>query len=129
MSWNLKTDRPIYTQLLEYIQIFIISGKYKPGEKLPSVRDLAEEASVNPNTMQKALAELERVGLVYTQRTNGRFITEDETIIHKLKENIAQAQIKEFFDNMELLGFSIQESIQLIIDSGRERENECNFRM
>ena len=113
MSWNLKPDRPIYSQLLEYIQIFIISGKYKPGEKLPSVRDLAEEASVNPNTMQKALAELERVGLVYTQRTNGRFITEDENMIRMLKENVAQAQIREFFDNMELLGFSIQESVQL----------------
>ena len=99
MSWNLKPDRPIYSQLLEYIQIFIISGKYKPGEKLPSVRDLAEEASVNPNTMQKALAELERVGLVYTQRTNGRFITEDENMIRMLKENVAQAQIREFFDN------------------------------
>lgn len=129
MSWNLKPDRPIYSQLLEYIQIFIISGKYKPGEKLPSVRDLAEEASVNPNTMQKALAELERVGLVYTQRTNGRFITEDKNMIRMLKENVAQAQIREFFDNMELLGFSIQESVQLIIETGKERQNECDFKM
>ena len=79
--------------------------------------------------MQKALAELERVGLVYTQRTNGRFITEDENMIRMLKENVAQAQIREFFDNMELLGFSIQESVQLIIETGKERQNECDFKM
>ena len=103
MPWNLQSDRPIYLQLLEYIQLQIISGKYAPGDKLPSVRDLAMEASVNPNTMQKALTELERIGLVYTQRTAGRFITEDTTMIEELKRNFAQSHIKEFFEKMELL--------------------------
>ena len=77
MPWNLNSDRPIFMQLIEIIQHCILSGTYPPGSKLPSVRDLASQAAVNPNTMQKALAELERSGLVYSQRTSGRFITED----------------------------------------------------
>lgn len=77
MSWQLTADRPIYLQLIEEIELRIVSGMYTVGEKLPGVRDLAAQASVNPNTMQKALTELERQGLVYSQRTAGRFITED----------------------------------------------------
>ena len=86
MPWELDNDRPIYLQLMERIQRDIISGVYKPGDKLPSVRDLAVEAAVNPNTMQKALSELERSGLVYAQRTSGRFITEDEAMLKKMKQ-------------------------------------------
>lgn len=120
MAWELKSDRPIYMQLLEHIKLDIISGKYLPGDKLPSVRDLAEEASVNPNTMQKALAELERLGLVYTQRTSGRFITEDVKMIKGIKESIAKEQIAEFFQSMKKLGFSTEETIQLIEKEGKE---------
>lgn len=120
MAWELKSDRPIYMQLLEHIKLDIISGKYLPGDKLPSVRDLAEEASVNPNTMQKALAELERLGLVYTQRTSGRFITEDVKMIKGIKESIAREQITEFFQSMKKLGFSTEETIQLIEKEGKE---------
>ena len=76
MAWTLDSDRPIFLQIVERIQTDIVSGRYQPGDKLPSVRDLAAEASVNPNTMQKAFAELERTGLVYSRRTSGRFITE-----------------------------------------------------
>ena len=79
MAWNLDADKPIYAQLVEIIQMQIISGQYRAGDRLPSVRELAAEASVNPNTMQKALAELERNGLIYTQRTSGRMVTEDNT--------------------------------------------------
>lgn len=122
MPWELQSDRPIYLQLLEYIQLQIISGKYSPGERLPSVRDLAMEAAVNPNTMQKALAELERIGLVYTQRTAGRFITEDEKMIKELKNSFAKEHIKEFFEKMNLLGFSKEEIINLIQDSVKERD-------
>ena len=85
MPWNLDSDRPIFLQIIEKIQLDIVSGIYQPGDKLPSVRELAQEASVNPNTMQKALSELERTGLVYSQRTSGRFITEDTSMIQRLK--------------------------------------------
>lgn len=86
MSWNLNSERPIYAQIIERITLDIISGIYLPGAKLPSVRDLAQDAGVNPNTMQKALSELERTGLVLSQRTSGRFITEDLTMIEKTKQ-------------------------------------------
>ncbi len=97
MPWELSNDRPIYLQLMERIQMDIVSDKYHAGDKLPSVRDLAIEAAVNPNTMQKALSELERVGLVYSQRTSGRFITEDATMIKELKQHLANEHILEFF--------------------------------
>ena len=81
MPWDLKPDRPIYTQLVEHIELMILSGVYPPGTKLPSVRDLAKEASVNPNTMQRALSKLEEDGLIITHRTSGRSITEDSGMI------------------------------------------------
>ena len=114
MPWNLNSDRPIFLQIVERIQTDIISGKYKPGDKLPSVRDLASEASVNPNTMQKAFSELERTGLVYTQRTAGRFITEDTELIDELKKDFAKEKITEFIDLMQKLGFSKEEILALI---------------
>ena len=114
MPWNLNSDRPIFLQIVERIQTDIISGKYKPGDKLPSVRDLASEASVNPNTMQKAFSELERTGLVSTQRTAGRFITEDTELIDELKKDFAKEKITEFIDLMQKLGFSKEEILALI---------------
>ncbi|EOS26178.1 hypothetical protein C806_01394 [Lachnospiraceae bacterium 3-1] len=114
MTWNLNSDRPIFIQIIEKIQVDIISGFYKSGDKLPSVRELAQEASVNPNTMQKALSELERTGLVYSQRTSGRFITEDTTMIDQLKSKLAKEIVTEFWDNMQKLGFQKEETISLL---------------
>lgn len=116
MQWELTPDRPVYLQLIEQIQAGIISGHFNPGDKLPSVRELAADAAVNPNTMQKALAELERTGLVYTNRTSGRFITSDTELIQNLKKQSAKAQIKEFLDRMTLLGFQPEETLNLITD-------------
>ena len=121
MTWELKPDRPIYQQLLEQIQLRIVSGVYTPGEKLPSVRELAAEAAVNPNTMQKAFAELERQGLVYTQRTAGRFITEDEQMLKEVKDALAREQIQEFFQRMRQLGYSKAETMSLLESTAKER--------
>ena len=114
MPWNLDNDRPIYLQLMERIQQDIVSGIYKPGDKLPSVRELALDAAVNPNTMQKALSELDRIGLVYSQRTSGRFITEDKDMLGQLKTNLASNHIQEFLKKMKQLGFQEDETLQLI---------------
>ncbi|EHJ01572.1 transcriptional regulator, GntR family [Clostridium sp. DL-VIII] len=114
MSWNFNDDKPIYIQLMEQIQLRIVSGIYKAGEKLPSVRDIASEASVNPNTMQKALTELERTGLVFSQRTSGRFITEDINMIKDIKNGLAKDQIQNFLYNMEKIGYTKNETIELI---------------
>ena len=98
MPWDLKSDRPIYIQLIEEIQLRIFSGEYPPGSKLPSVRDIAQEASVNPNTMQRALSKLEEDGLVITHRTSGRTITEDVEMIKRAKNKLAVQQIIAFIE-------------------------------
>lgn len=114
MPWNLTADRPIYIQLVEHIKFLIISGEYKAGDKLPSVRDLAAAASVNPNTMQRALTELERENLIVTNRTSGKFISEDETMIQEMKQSLAKDEIKKFLDNMERLGFQKEETMEIM---------------
>ena len=120
MAWNLTSDRPVFVQIIERLKLDIITGSYHPGDKLPSVRDLANEAAVNPNTMQRAFAELEREGLVFTMRTNGRFITEDQTMIEQLKEQMAISTIAEFLHQMEELGFKKGETIKLVEDAIKE---------
>ena len=114
MSWNLDSSRPIYLQIVERVSLDIVAGKYLPGDKLPSVRDLAAEAGVNPNTMQKALSELERNGLVHSLRTSGRFITEYKAMIEQMREELATTQIQEFLDKMRQMGFDQKKVIQLI---------------
>ncbi len=109
MAWNLDSDRPIYAQIVEKLQMQIVSGYYKPGDKLPSVRDLATQACVNPNTMQKAFSELERSGLILTQRTSGRLVTEDINMIKEVQNTLADEQIKVFLDKMMELGFKREE--------------------
>ena len=120
MAWELKSDRPIYSQLMEYIKISIVSGKYKPGAKMPSVRELASEASVNPNTMQKALTEVERSGLLFSVRTSGRFITEDSKMIEEMKCNLAKEEIQAFLKKMEEIGFTKEEAIETIKEIAEE---------
>ncbi len=120
MSWELDTARPVYLQLIEQIQAGIISGLYKPGDKLPSVRDLAMEATVNPNTMQKALTELERTGLVYANRTSGRYITSDESLIHKLREESALLLVRGFIERMQRHGFTPDETLLYVTNLVKE---------
>lgn len=120
MPWDLDENRPIYLQLMAKIQQDIISGVYQAGDRLPSVRELALDASVNPNTMQKALSELERSGLVYSQRTSGRFITEDKSMLKQLKMELAAGHIREFLITMKQLGFPPEETLALIKETIKE---------
>lgn len=114
MAWKFDNDRSIYIQLVEQIQNRIITGEYPPGSKLASVRDLASEAEVNPNTMQKALATLENTGLVYAVRTIGRFVTEDMDMIKELKYHSAKEVVADFKQKMQSLGFTEKEIIELL---------------
>jgi GntR family transcriptional regulator len=123
MQWLFSNDAPIYAQLIEQIKVGIVTGGFPRGERLPSVRDLATEAGVNPNTMQRAMTELEREGLVYSQRTAGRFVTEDETMIQQAKRGLAERHIKLFLAAMTRLGFQPEEMIDLLRQEARE-ENE-----
>lgn len=116
MPWELSSEKPVYLQLMEQVKRNIFSGKYSPGDKLPSVRDLAAEASVNPNTMQKALSELEREGLLYTERTSGRFITEDKELITHMKTELAVEEVKQFIERMKKLGFTYEDILKILKD-------------
>ncbi|WIV13789.1 GntR family transcriptional regulator [Proteiniborus sp. MB09-C3] len=114
MQWNIDSERPVYIQLIEQIQAGIISGHFNLGDKLPSVRELAAEAGVNPNTMQRALAELEQTGLVFTNRTSGRYITSDAEIIKKLKKQSAKNIILDFIEKMKQIGYKEEEILESI---------------
>lgn len=114
MEWIFSNDMPIYGQIVEQVKKQIISGTLQPGDKLATVRDLAAEAKVNPNTVQRALAELERLGLVHAQRTSGRFITEDTTLIQSMKEEFAEEKIREFLQSMKQVGFTQEQIAELI---------------
>ena len=114
MNWDLTGDRPIWLQLTEQIQLRIIAGEYPAGERLPSVRDLAAEAAVNPNTMQKALSELERTGLLYSQRTSGRYVTQDQEMLRGLRQRLAEQQTGELLRRMGDLGFSGEETLAIM---------------
>ena len=106
MEWNFKNGIPIYTQIVDEMTMRIASGAYKPGEKLPSVRDLAMDAGVNPNTMQRALSELERQGLVFSERTSGRFVTKEDDVLKTLHERLAKKYFEEFADKLRKIGMS-----------------------
>ena len=117
MPWEFDNDKPIYIQLVEKIQFKIISGEIPIGEKLASVRELAQEAGVNPNTMQRALAELERQEIIFTNRTAGRFVTDDKDHIKDLRSKYAINKIQEVTTALAQLGYSKDELVELIEES------------
>ena len=123
MEWKFRSDLPIYSQLVEQIKLGIVSAKLLPGERLMSVRDMATEAGVNPNTMQRALQELERDGMVYSQRTAGRFVTENMQVIERAKKKLAEEQIRSFLEAMKKLGYQWEEILALLKEKEEEEEN------
>ncbi len=114
MQWNFDNDRPIYSQIIEHMKLFIISGELSPGDKLPSVRDMAADAGVNPNTMQRAMSELERSGLVYANRTSGRYITDNNECIAAVKLEAAKNAVAGFLSQMERIGYNREETIRIL---------------
>ena len=121
--WYFTNDRPIYVQLIEQIGIKIVNGSYAPGEKLPSVRDMAADVGANPNTVQRAFSELERSGIISTQRTNGRFITEDKEMIAKMREDLAKEKIEEFIKAMKDFGYNAEEIARVVASYATGKES------
>ena len=109
MSWKFDEKSPIYAQIAQHVKMQIISQEIKSGEQLPTVRELAEIAGVNPNTMQRAFSELEREGMVYSQRTSGRFVTDDTELIAQKRKEVAELELRNFVDNMVKIGFDTQD--------------------
>ncbi len=118
MKYDFDNERPIYVQLVEMIRIDIVSNKFKKGERLPSVRELALTMKVNPNTMQKALVELEEERLIYTERTNGKFVTEDEKLIEKVKKRLAEEKINNYLTSMKDIGIDYESAIKYLQEYG-----------
>ena len=118
LDYIFDNERPIYIQLVEMLRKEIVSGKLKTGERLPSVRELALTARVNPNTMQKALVELENEGLVYTERTNGKFVTDNKELIEKIKKELAEEKVNNFLDDMKSIGITYGEAVTYLQELG-----------
>lgn len=118
MKFEFDNNIPIYIQLVQQLKIYIISGNIKPGERLPSVRELAMKTKVNPNTMQKALSELENLGLIYTERTNGKFVTENKRLINKLRLEYADLLSLKYLSSMQSIGFSKEDVINYLNKGG-----------
>ena len=114
MEFTFDNNVPIYIQILDYMKIYLISGVFKCGEKLPSVRDFSTTFKVNPNTMQKALVELESMNLIYTERTNGKYVTKDKKLIDKLKDEYAITLAKSYFQGMKRIGLGKADSIKYL---------------
>ena len=127
MEWNFRGDQPIYSQLIQRIKQGIVSGELPPGGRLPSVRDLAMEAGVNPNTMQRALQELEREGMVFSQRTAGRFVTEDVRLIEGAKRAFAREHIRAFLEGMHKLGYGREEILSLLQEEKEEEHGNSGM--
>ena len=126
MQWELRGDRPIYQQLVEKLTEQIVSGQLAAGEKVPPVRELAAQAGVNPNTMQRALAEMEREGLMFTNRTSGRYVTEDREMIEDAKRTLANRHISAFIRQMQALGYTRQEIVAMLEESESGEEHDAN---
>ena len=120
MSFEFDNNKPIYLQLVDIIKLKIKSKELKPGSKLSSVRDMAQEFGVNPNTMQRALSELERENLLYSQRTSGRFVTDNEDNINQLREEVAKVEILSLYNILTKLGYKKEELIESVINNLKE---------
>lgn len=121
--WNFHNDKPIYLQIVDEIKMQIISGNWKPGEKVASVREIAQEAGVNPNTVQRALSELERHGLLFAQRTNGRFVTEDVEMIKNIRREVAAQKMEETLEALLQMGYTPKELEEIISVYLKNRES------
>lgn len=121
MDYIFDNERPIYIQLVEKLKAEIVSRELKQGERIPSVRELALTARVNPNTMQKALAQLENEGLIYTERTNGKFVTSDQKRIDKVKKELARQKVEHYLNDMKNIGIDNEEAITYLQELGGNR--------
>ena len=122
MEWVFKEGLPIYTQLMEQIKLRIAGGTFRPGEKIPPVRELAVEAGVNPNTVQRALSELEREGLLHSVRTSGRYVTEEKKMLEDLQKTLSEKFIQELFENLNKLGMNRSQIVAAVTQWAKEEQ-------
>ena len=116
MSWIFDNKKPIYLQIMERIKLQIVSHTLEPNQQLPTVREFAAEASVNPNTIQRALSELEREGFVYSKRTTGRFVTENQELIAQSRRQLSEEELEHFISSMTHFGYEKEELPGVVAD-------------
>lgn len=114
MAWSFSADRPVYIQIADRIKKSVLSGEYEAGQQIPTVRQLALEAAVNPNTVQHAFTELENEGIIIAKGTLGRFVTEDEQVVQAVRENMARNLAKTFVEEMSQLSISPEQAVELV---------------
>lgn len=122
MDWEFTDDTPVYLQIMNQVKVRIAAGILQPGEKIAPVRELAMEAGVNPNTMQKALAELEREGVLYSKRTSGRFVAENEKQTQGLQQQMAASQMENYLAAMQQLGYDSEQAVEELKEYVRKQE-------
>lgn len=126
MAWSFSCDKPIFMQLVDRINLDIISGKYSPGDRLPTVRDFSIEAGVNPNTVQRALSEVENTGLIVTKRGDGRYVTTEQDIIRKIRIKTVEELTSRFVYSLRSYGLDDCEIENLVKNSINSERKESN---
>ena len=119
MDWKFSGSRPVYLQIMEQIRMAVISGEYGPGQRIPPVRELAFRAGVNPNTMQRALWELEQEGLLVAD-TTGRWVTEDGEILQQMRQQMVQQTLRTCAQQLRGVGLSMHEAVTLLLELEKE---------
>ena len=120
MDFTIQSSRPIWQQLTEQLRVRIVTGVYPPGDRFPAVRELAAEAGVNPNTMQRAMSQLEADGLVTTNRTLGRTVTDKTEVLEETRKRLAMERIEAYYQDMKALGYERGAALALLQAEGRE---------
>lgn len=119
MDWELSSHRPVFYQICERLRAEILRGGYPPGTQFPTTRQLASDIAVNPNTVQRALALLEEEGLLYTNGTLGRFVTEDVEVLERARAQLQRSIVQGFLKKAHALGISAADIVRII----KEEEN------
>ena len=124
MASDFSSNVPIYIQIMNDVKLKIVSGSWEAGQRLQSVRELAVEFSVNPNTMQRALSEMERDGLLYTERTSGRYVSQDQSKISKARDEMAEEYTEKYYNLMQKLGYKKEEIIYVVSNKLKAKREE-----
>ncbi|HIS60194.1 MAG TPA: GntR family transcriptional regulator [Candidatus Faecousia faecipullorum] len=120
MNWKMAGDKPVYQQIMAALRGAILKGELIPGQKVPSVREVAAEAQVNPNTVQRAFSELEREGLLVGGGTSGRTVTTDETVLAAMRQETLQELARECMERFAVFGVTLAQAAQLLLDLEKE---------
>lgn len=120
MAWSFTSDRPVYLQIAQRIRRSVLSGEYPPGAQIPSVRQLALEAAVNPNTVQHAFSDLENEGIILSRGTLGRYVTDNKEIIELCREEVARQYVQDFLKDLNQLGIPPEHAISMIKEAKHE---------